>query len=222
MNNFERLVGSAVVFAIWGTVHRAKRRLLRTVGLAAAAAGAWLCDALLTHAFGLIAAHVPDAELSRRLVRELVEHAGVLGMIGGQVADLLAEREGLPPTRERLEFIHRHKTAALLRGAVRAGALVAGADDETWTALNTYGEKIGLAFQVVDDVLDVTASAEELGKTPGKDVGVNKLTYPALYGLEESRTIATTLIAEAVAALSGRPGTEVLADLARYVGARTW
>jgi geranylgeranyl diphosphate synthase type II len=138
-------------------------------------------DALLTRAFEILS----DA----RLVYELASGAGTVGgMIGGQVADL--EGEGQTPTAELLERIHRAKTGALLRASVRMGAIAAGASDRQLDALTCYGTHIGLAFQIVDDLLDVEQSSEKLGKTAGKDAQQHKITFPAVYGLEVSHRMA--------------------------------
>jgi geranylgeranyl diphosphate synthase type II len=137
-----------------------------------------------------------------RLVRELATASGTVnGMIGGQVNDL--EGEGKPPTPQLLESIHRAKTGALLRASVRMGAIYAGADCEQLKALSAFGEHIGLAFQIVDDVLDVEQPSEALGKTAGKDARQQKITFPAVYGLERSRAMAETERLSAHAALSG-------------------
>ena len=109
-------------------------------------------------------------------------------MIGGQVNDI--EGEGQAPTAELLESIHRAKTGALLRASLRMGAIYAGANDEQLSALSCYGEHIGLAFQIVDDILDVEQSSEALGKTAGKDAQQHKITFPAVYGLERSHAMA--------------------------------
>jgi geranylgeranyl diphosphate synthase type II len=147
-------------------------------------------DALLTLAFEALS-KLPDVDAERRilLVAELATASGTVGgMIGGQVNDL--EGEGQPPTAALLESIHRAKTGALLRASVRMGAIYAGADDPQLTALTCFGEHIGLAFQIVDDVLDVEQSSEALGKTAGKDAQQKKITFPAVYGLERSRAMA--------------------------------
>jgi geranylgeranyl diphosphate synthase type II len=126
-----------------------------------------------------------------RLVEELARASGTVGgMIGGQVHDL--EGEGKPPAAELLEQIHRAKTGALLRCAVRLGAIHAGATEEQLAALSCYGEHVGLAFQIVDDILDLTQTAEQLGKTPGKDAAQHKITFPAVYGLDRSHEMAQT------------------------------
>jgi geranylgeranyl diphosphate synthase type II len=152
-------------------------------------------DALLTLAFEVLS-KLPgykmqsvDAERRIRLVAELATASGTVGgMIGGQVNDL--EGEGQPPTAALLESIHRAKTGALLRASVRMGAIYAGADDTQLAALTCFGEHIGLAFQIVDDVLDVEQPSEALGKTAGKDAQQKKITFPAVYGLERSRAMA--------------------------------
>jgi geranylgeranyl diphosphate synthase type II len=146
-------------------------------------------DALLTLAFEVLSKLDAAAEARIRLVRELATASGTgAGMIGGQVNDL--EGEGKIPTAPLLDSIHRAKTGALLRASVRMGAIYAGADDAQLTALTCFGEHIGLAFQIVDDVLDVEQSSEALGKTAGKDAQQKKITFPAVYGLEQSRTMA--------------------------------
>jgi len=136
-------------------------------------------------------------------------------MIGGQVADL--EGEGKPPDAALLETIHRAKTGALLRASLRLGALYAGATDTQYEGLSCYGERIGLAFQIVDDILDVEESSEALGKTAGKDAAQHKITFPAVYGLEASRHMAETECARAHQALepfgSRAAGLHELADL---------
>jgi geranylgeranyl diphosphate synthase type II len=141
-------------------------------------------DALLTFAFEVLGRHGDS-----RLVAELAVASGtVRGMIAGQVHDLEGERQ--TPTAELLERIHRAKTGALLRCSLRLGAIHAGASAEDLEALTRYGEHIGLAFQIVDDILDVVESSEALGKTPGKDAAQGKITFPAVYGLDESRRMA--------------------------------
>jgi geranylgeranyl diphosphate synthase type II len=146
-------------------------------------------DALLTIAFQVLAQLPAPADRVVRLVQELATASGTVGgMIGGQVADL--EGEGKPPEAELLETIHRAKTGALLRASLRLGAIYAGASDEEYQALSRYGEHIGLAFQIVDDILDVEESSEALGKTAGKDAAQHKITFPAVYGLETSRQMA--------------------------------
>jgi geranylgeranyl diphosphate synthase type II len=147
-------------------------------------------DALLTLAFEALS-KLPDVDAERRihLVAELATASGTTGgMIGGQVNDL--EGEGQQPSAALLESIHRAKTGALLRASVRMGAIYAGAADTVLGALTCFGEHIGLAFQIVDDVLDVEQPSEALGKTAGKDAQQQKITFPAVYGLERSRAMA--------------------------------
>ena len=146
-------------------------------------------DALLTLAFEVLAKLDAGAERRIELVRELATASGTVGgMIGGQVNDI--EGEGKHPTARLLESIHRAKTGALLRASVRMGAIYAGADVEQLAALTGFGEHVGLAFQIVDDILDVEQSSEALGKTAGKDAAQNKITFPAVYGIERSREMA--------------------------------
>jgi len=146
-------------------------------------------DALLTLAFQVLAELAAPGERKARLLAELATASGTVGgMIGGQVADL--EGEGKPPDAQLLETIHRAKTGALLRASLRLGAIHAGAAEEQYAALSRYGEHIGLAFQIVDDLLDVEESSAELGKTAGKDAAQHKITFPAVYGLEVSHGMA--------------------------------
>ena len=147
-------------------------------------------DALLTLAFEVLA-KMEHADAARRieLVGELATASGTVGgMIGGQVNDI--EGEGKHPTAHLLESIHRAKTGALLRASVRMGAIYAGAATDQLAALTSFGEHIGLAFQIVDDILDVEQSSEALGKTAGKDAAQKKITFPAVYGIERSREMA--------------------------------
>jgi len=147
-------------------------------------------DALLTLAFEVLAKlENVDAERRISLVRELSTASGTVGgMIGGQVNDI--EGEGKFPTARLLDSIHRAKTGALLRASVRMGAIYAGACQDQLDALTRFGEHIGLAFQIVDDVLDIEQSSEALGKTAGKDAQQKKITFPAVYGIERSREMA--------------------------------
>jgi len=146
-------------------------------------------DSLLTRAFEVLAGVDTAAERKTQMIAELAMAAGTVGgMIAGQVADL--EGEGQNPTAPLLESIHRAKTGALLRASLRLGAICAGAGDTHYEALSCYGEHIGLAFQIVDDILDVEESSEALGKTAGKDARRHKITFPAVHGVEESRRMA--------------------------------
>ncbi len=159
-------------------------------------------DALLTLAFTTLC-NLPDrtADVRLRLVSELAAASGTVdGMIGGQVADIEGERQ--PPTVELLQFIHHAKTGALLRGSLRMGAIWAGASEAQLEALTQYGTHIGLAFQIVDDILDIEESSAALGKTAGKDADQGKITFPAVYGLERSREMARMECDRAHAALA--------------------
>ena len=155
-----------------------------------------LCgDALLTEAFAVLA-----RSKSVEMIAELATAGGSRKLIGGQVMDL--EGEGKSLSLEELIRIHEAKTAALLTTSVRLGAMSAGADEAQIAALTKFGHALGLAFQVIDDILDVTQTTENLGKTAGKDAAVAKVTYPSVMGLEESRAEAARLTAEALEALS--------------------
>ncbi len=146
-------------------------------------------DALLTLAFQVLAQIDCASDRKVALISELATASGTVGgMIGGQVCDL--EGEGQHPTAALLDAIHRAKTGALLRASLRMGGIYAGADRQQLHALSCYGEHMGLAFQIVDDVLDVEQSSEALGKTAGKDAQQHKITFPAVYGLERSRVMA--------------------------------
>ena len=175
-------------------------------------------DALLTRAFEMVALRSPGVPNERllKVVGELSLLAGAPGLVGGQVVDL--ESEGKAVDLETLEFIHLHKTGALLKACVTSGALIGGASEEVLDALKTYAKGIGLAFQIIDDVLDVTASSDVLGKTAGKDLVADKTTYPKLLGLDESRKRANDLVAEAKDALSPwKTNSSPLLALADYI-----
>src|SRR6202023_198378 len=157
-------------------------------------------DALLTLAFETIGATPIAPAQCVAIVKEVASAAGTInGMVGGQVADLEAERQRIEP--EMLEYIHRAKTAALIRASVTAGALCARAPAEDVARLRRFGETIGWAFQVTDDILDVEESSAALGKTAGKDIAQQKATYPAVYGLERSHQIAKELADKSIAEL---------------------
>jgi geranylgeranyl diphosphate synthase type II len=154
-------------------------------------------DGLLTLAFQTLAAVSLDSERRVRVISEIGGAAGTVnGMIGGQVADLEAEKK--PVTPPELEYIHRSKTAALIRASIVSGGIAGGAANEDLERLRRFGEHIGWAFQVVDDILDVEETSQALGKTAGKDQAQNKATYPALYGLIQSREMASDLAAKAL------------------------
>jgi len=174
-------------------------------------------DALQTQAYEVLANLQCPSEARVRIIAEIARGTGTVdGMIGGQVIDLEAERT--PPDAATLEYIHRAKTAALITASLVSGALYAGADDQDIASLRTYGESVGLAFQIVDDILDVTQTSEQLGKTAGKDTASEKVTFPSLYGLEESQRRADALVESALKALQPF-GTRAdpLKALARYL-----
>lgn len=159
-------------------------------------------------------------DVRRVLIAELCRAGGAEGMVGGQLLDLHGEARELGA--EALEAIHRRKTGALLAASLRLGAIAAGADAEALSALSVYGEDVGLAFQIVDDVLDVTGDAAQLGKTAGKDESAGKTTYPALFGLDAAQALAASRVSEALAALRGGAiRSDELEALARYVLERT-
>jgi geranylgeranyl pyrophosphate synthase len=178
-------------------------------------------DALHCEGLTLLAREPASVPGARRLavLREVLVAVGTEGMIGGQMDDL--ETEGRALAEKELTSIHRRKTGALLTASVRAGALLGGAEGERLACLGRYGRALGLAFQIVDDVLDVTGTRESLGKSPGKDAAAHKTTYPTLLGLDGARGRAEELAREAVEALAplGERG-DLLASLARYTVAR--
>jgi geranylgeranyl diphosphate synthase type II len=160
-------------------------------------------DGLLTLAFDLLSGPASGAiaDATRiRIIQTIARAAGPLGMVGGQSLDMLYE--GQPIGYEELRRIHRSKTGALITASVACGALVAGASEEQEEALKTYGKHIGLAFQIVDDLLDVEATTAELGKPAGSDIKSDKVTYPSLFGKEISRTMAREAVQEAISALA--------------------
>jgi len=169
-------------------------------------------DALQTHAFAVLADPPPPcrvpAERRLRAIAELASAAGAGGMVGGQVFDL--ESEGRPVDAATLECIHRHKTGALIRASARVGAIVAGASEDDLSRLTRFGEEAGLAFQIVDDILDVEGSDATLGKSAGKDARSGKATYPLVHGIGEARRKAEELVSSALHRLepfgaAGRP-----------------
>lgn len=177
-------------------------------------------DGLLAYAFEYAAERTENVPADRlvRVIGVLSKAVGAL--VAGQVLDL--ESEGNPDTTaETLEFIHRHKTGALLEACVTSGALLAGASADDLQRLARYAQNIGLAFQIVDDILDITATQEELGKTAGKDLEAQKVTYPSLWGLEASQAKARELVDEAIAQLSSYgEGAAPLAGIAERIVTR--
>ena len=188
-------------------------------------------DGLLTEAFVLlleprprVVPAGPFASAERRLEAALIvaRAAGATGMVGGQAIDLHAAGKTLAPGAAALDAegvreMHRRKTGALMQASVMAGAIAAGATPDEMTALECYGEHLGLAFQIVDDLLDVEGTDAALGKTAGKDAAGGKPTYPAIYGIDESRRLARECVDRAVAALDGARLSAGLAGIARVV-----
>jgi geranylgeranyl diphosphate synthase type II len=175
-------------------------------------------DALLTIAFEIASQAKPSRRYNMStLLREIAVAAGSQKLIAGQVADL--EAEGKNVNRRDLQFIHENKTAAILRSSVRLGAMSANADTRKLFAITRFGQLLGLAFQIIDDILDVTQTSEILGKSAGKDVAAKKATYPAVIGLEKSRAEARRLTREAHNALSifRNRDAEALHALANYL-----
>ncbi len=179
-------------------------------------------DALLTLAYEILSAPNPLPEERRlRVVHELSRAIGTRGgMVGGQVIDL--EAAGQAADAATLKYIHAAKTGAFIRAAVRCGALYANASEEDLQRLTTYGEKVGLAFQIADDLLDVLGSKEQMGKAVQKDGEQHKATYPALYGVEKSQQIASRLVAEACESLAPFGGrARRLQEMAHFLIERT-
>jgi geranylgeranyl diphosphate synthase, type II len=174
-------------------------------------------DALQTQAYEVLAQILCPAEARVAIIREIAHATGTIdGMIGGQVVDLEAEHK--KPDLATLEYIHRSKTAALITASVVSGGMYAAAKPADIPHLRTYGQSIGLAFQIVDDVLDLTQTSEQLGKTAGKDAAAEKTTYPALFGIEESLSKADALVEKACAQLEEYgEAADILKDLARYL-----
>jgi geranylgeranyl diphosphate synthase type II len=176
-------------------------------------------DALQTQAFRVLAEETVRVDAIVPLVRELANAAGSTGMIGGEIADI--EAEGAEPTEARARMIHERKTAALFRASAVMGGLAAGASSEVLAALADYGASLGLAFQIVDDILDETSDAETLGKSPGTDRAAGKMSYPAAVGLDASRAHARAWADRAKTALADVPGSDVLTALAELTVERS-
>jgi len=175
-------------------------------------------DALLTIAFEIVSKAKPARRYDMAiLLREIAIAAGSQKLIAGQVADL--EAEGRKASREQLRYIHENKTAAILTTSVRLGAMSANADSKKLRAITNFGRGLGLAFQIIDDILDVTQTSEMLGKSAGKDIAAKKATYPAVIGLKKSRAEARRLTRKAHDALSifGSSEAEALHALANYL-----
>lgn len=184
-------------------------------------------DGLLTEAFSILSTqehpysggYRPSKTALLRVIHDVARYAGLYGMVAGQAQDLLSENS--EPDEDTLLFIHTHKTAALITTSVRMGAFLAETSEEQVLSLTKYGTNIGLAFQIVDDILDITESTESLGKPKGSDQKKKKLTYPSLYGLEESKKKADWLILKAIKALDGfSERAEPLRAIASYLADR--
>lgn len=187
-------------------------------------AGAILAgDSLLTFAFELLTATAGSslsAETRLRIVATIAKAAGPLGMVGGQSLDIASEQTAVPFSV--LQTIHRAKTGALITCSVQAGAIGAGASMAEMEKLTIYGEKIGLAFQIVDDILNVTSTTEQLGKAAGSDVNRGKATYPAFFGIEQTKILAKEAVSGAIDALHGFDAkADPLRQLASYIYSRS-
>ncbi|MZP28447.1 geranyl transferase [Heliobacterium undosum] len=177
-------------------------------------------DGLLTRAFGVLAEEGlrsgQSPALVLQVIAELAEAAGSLGMIGGQVVDMESENKQIDFAT--MEYIHAHKTGALIRASLRIGALLGGGSPEQVEALSRYGDHLGLAFQITDDLLDIQGDPEKIGKPVGSDEKNNKATYPALLGLEKARQEAERVVQAALDSLDGfDEKAELLRELARYL-----
>ncbi|MDP8263354.1 MAG: polyprenyl synthetase family protein [Candidatus Ancaeobacter aquaticus] len=174
-------------------------------------------DALLTRAFQIFARNPKIG--GAQLIEKIAHAAGSHGLIGGQVIDL--ESEGKRVTAKTLEYIHRHKTGSLISVAIEAGALIGKASRKQLFALKTFGDNIGLTFQISDDILDITGTKEKLGKGIGKDIAQKKATYPALYGMEKTKRLLVNKTQEALDALSTfDKKADPLREIARFIAQR--
>ncbi|MDH5543167.1 MAG: polyprenyl synthetase family protein [Nitrospinota bacterium] len=182
-------------------------------------------DALLTLAFEILSESPPNgsgipSDIMIRIIGIVGQAVGAQGTVGGQEVDI--ESEGKKGDMETLEYIHTRKTGAMIIAAVKAGGLIGNANDRELASLAKYGENIGHAFQIVDDILDVTGNTEELGKSAGSDDARSKMTYPSLLGLDRSRELASEKIINAIAALKDLKGNiKPLEELALFIGSRT-
>jgi geranylgeranyl diphosphate synthase type II len=176
-------------------------------------------DALLTDAFHIISQTRARPKILINIINELSYASGPEGMVGGQTVDVIFE--GKKARKKDLFYIHTHKTGALIRGSVRIGAIMANSSPAKLHALTEYGEKVGLAFQIIDDILDITGTKEELGKPAGADDAKGKNTYPSTFGLQKSREIAETLIIDSLYAIKNfHKNAEPLKEIARYILSR--
>ena len=181
-------------------------------------------DGLLTYAFKLIAKNEElgtPAPVVLQIIKEVSDAAGSLGMVGGQVVDM--ESENKPADSSVLEYIHSHKTGALFKAAVRAGALIGGANSQQLSALDSYAYNLGLAFQITDDILDVEGDAQLLGKPIGSDIKNKKSTYPSIYGMSKAKEMAVESVEKAKASLSiFGSEADVLAEIVDYLTSRKY
>ena len=181
-------------------------------------------DGLLNYAFEIMLSSSIGKENPAKYlnaINEIAKSSGVYGMIGGQVVDIESEDKKIE--MEKLDFIHLNKTAAIIVGCMRAGAIIGDATAEQLENITKYATNIGLSFQIADDILDITGDESKLGKKVGSDIDNNKSTYPSLIGLEKSKEIANDLINEAKTRISNIKGdTEFLNDLAEYIVARDY
>jgi geranylgeranyl diphosphate synthase type II len=176
-------------------------------------------DALLTDAFNMISKTKADSKTLIKVISELSFGAGPEGMVGGQTVDLMLE--GTKAEKKDLVYIHTHKTGALIRASIRIGAVMAHSSPANLKALTEYGEKVGLAFQIIDDILDIIGTKEEIGKTTGADDARGKNTYPSTFGLKESQKIAEKLIQDSLKAIKRfNKKAEPLSEIARYIISR--
>jgi geranylgeranyl diphosphate synthase type II len=178
-------------------------------------------DALLVNAFEAITHTDLDEKLKVTLIEELAKEAGDQGLIAGQMIDI--QSEGKKVTKSTLEYIHKNKTARMINLPIRFGCYLAEASQENIKRMEKFGNKLGLAFQIVDDILDIEGNKETLGKTIGKDQKAEKATFPSVYGLEESKRMAEKLINEAKALLKPyKERAEILLMLCDFVLTRTF
>jgi geranylgeranyl diphosphate synthase type II len=175
-------------------------------------------DGLLTLAFEILVSGYP--EQGGNLCGELARGAGWQGMVAGQAADM--EEEGNPPTAEVVEYIHRRKTGALITTSLRAGGIVGEANQDQLRGLTVFGDEVGLAFQIIDDILDETVESSRSGKSAGGDRDADKMTYTAVYGVERSRAMAIELTDAGVDALASLPRPDLLVALARRIVRRVF
>lgn len=177
-------------------------------------------DALLTYAFELIATKTKEKSLIPCIIKEIASSSGTMGMIGGQVVDVLSEGKSVDsPT---LEYIHTHKTGTLIRACLKVGCILGGGSKEELKRLSKFGNYIGLAFQIADDILDLTGNEKEMGKKKGSDLVSKKITYPAIYGLDESRRKTKDLIDTAISLLGNfNQKAAPLKEIAMFIGERS-